>query len=441
MDAPHAVGKYSHTFFEERGYLFMLKALGKAALVLMITLAMLEVSAQAVWWGKDCVTLSERELCLLPYPILSQRHIEILAQQEEAEKAGTSYLRFEPDLGWSIRPDSEGTLGGTHYAANEIGVRADRSYSQMPLPGVDRIAVFGPSFAHADDVTLEHAWTYLMEHSKENLEVMNWGVPGYGTDQSYLRYRKEGADYNPHVVVIVYEEENLRRNVNRFRPFFHPKTGTPLTKPVYALIGQGISLIENPFRSIVEMRQVATGQPNHFLETVCPHDYFCVQDAYRVHPLDLLKSYRFVRTLLFEMSNPHGLPANTDWFVSYADPLQTETSHRIISMFVEESRQRGAVPVVVIFPYRGTLDLLAEGQAPMYADFAAGLEAEGIAVLDLAERFLVENVGSSDFTGYFAPGGHYNEVGNAVVSRAVLSFLCDLGALSDCDGVDVDMTR
>jgi hypothetical protein len=377
-----------------------------------------------VWWQSECLFVQDRALCLLPIPILTVEQRHILDVFEQREREGKNFDQFDAVLGWSIRPNSRVVEEGTPYESNDIGVRAERSYTPLPPPGVTRIAVFGPSFAHADDVALHDSWPYLLEHSRPNLEVMNWGVGGYGTDQSFLRYTLHGAAYAPRVVIIVYEEDNLRRNVNRYRPFVHPQTGLPLTKPVFILDGDGLRLLENPFRSLAALRHTALEEPSHFLDLVCPYDFFCVRERYQPLPLDGLFSYRMLRTLAFEMHFQGKLPYLTSWQDSYADPFQVEVTLRLLVLFAQTVRQNGGIPLVLVCAYRPTLEEYAAGNPPMYQELVEELRQKDIPVLDLAPEFVKANQGSYDFTGYFAPGGHYNEVGNQVVSRAVLNHLC-----------------
>ena len=86
----------------------------------------------------------------------------------------------------------------------------------------------------------------------------------------------------------------------------------------------------------------------------------------------------------------------THLFAAYTDQNQTETTRRLIQMFVEQVQRNGSIPLVVTFPF-----------------------FVGAASADELDRF-------------FAPGGHYSEVGNQVVSKAVLNYLCQEELLSDC---------
>ncbi len=404
----------------------------QASVVITITFALLEISTRLVWWQRDCLALQDRMICLLPAPILTDEQREILEIFEQREREGKNFDQFDPVLGWSIRPNSRTIENGTPYESNEIGVRAERSYALLPPPGVTRIAVFGPSFAHADDVALSDSWPYLLEQSRPDLEVMNWGVGGYGTDQSFLRYTTQGAAYAPHVVIIAYEEDNIRRNVNRYRPFVHAQTGMPLTKPVFIPKSDGLQLLENPFRSLAALRDAALKNPSYFLDIVCPHDLFCVRERYQPLPLDSLFTYRLLRTLVFEMHYQGKLPYLSTWRDSYADPFQVEVTLRLLTEFAQTVRENGSIPLVLMFAYRPTFEEYAAGSPPMYQDLIDQLLQRDIPVLDLTPEFVAANHESRDFTGYFAPGGHYNEAGNQVVSNAVLAYLCRENILTGC---------
>jgi hypothetical protein len=409
----------------------MFKLIAKLGAVVLITLILLEAAAQLVWWRRDCMSVAGKDLCLLPYPLLSRDQLSSLQDLEQVEGR---YYQFDSLLGWSIKPKSRISEDGHLYASNDIGVRALRHYDEVAPPGVTRLAVFGPSFAHGSEVSNQDTWTYQMERSHSNLEVMNWGVDGYGTDQAFLRYESQGTAYGPDVVIIVYEEENLRRNVNRYRPFYTDSTGIPLTKPVFILTGEDeLQVLDNPFPSVSALRQAALDNPNYFLDRVCPHDFFCVRERYQVSPFDVFKSYRFLRTLAFEVTHSGTLPDfSTPLLAAYKDQVQTETTLRLIKLFATTVQHNGALPVVVTFPRRGTVEHYSAGEMPIYYEGVDQLKADGIHAFDLTPSLVSANGGSNDFSRLFAPGGHYSELGNQVVSAAILGYLCQESILSEC---------
>jgi hypothetical protein len=403
----------------------------KIVLLFLITLVLLEAVSYAVWWGGDCRTLSGKEVCLLPRPILLDSQIADLNRLIDDQE---TYYQFDPLLGWSIRPNRSVENEGVTYTSNAIGIRALRSYSPRPPSGVTRVAAFGPSFTHADEVADDATWTYLLEQARPDLEVMNWGVNGYGTDQAFLRYKAQGTAYAPDIVLIGYEEENLRRNVNRFRPFYSGGTDLPLTKPAFVLDGAGLELLPNPFDGADKLRDAVLHDPNHFLDTVCPADYYCLKPRYQQFALDRLRSFRVLRTLIFEIQYSNEMRGySAPLLESYQDRSQWELADRLLHTFVEEVRRNGAVPVIVVFPRQGTVERYAEGEPPYYRAGVLYFRAEGIYVLDLADYFVAARREEGVELGtLFGPHGHYNEAGNRLVSQAVLSYLCQQEILAGC---------
>jgi hypothetical protein len=49
--------------------------------------------------------------------------------------------------------------------------------------------------------------------------------------RAYLRYHQEGKRFRPHVVLIGFMSENIRRAVTVYRPFYQPESRAPLAKP------------------------------------------------------------------------------------------------------------------------------------------------------------------------------------------------------------------
>src|SRR5439155_12092273 len=84
---------------------------------------------------------------------------------------------------------------------------------------VVRIAAFGDSFTHCDGVANSFTWEYLLERLNPALEVLNFGVGGYGTDQALLRYELEGMAFHPHIAILGFLPENIHRVVSVFRSF------------------------------------------------------------------------------------------------------------------------------------------------------------------------------------------------------------------------------
>ena len=100
------------------------------------------------------------------------------------------------------------------FRANAGGFRANRNYALEPSYGITRIATFGNSFTHCTRVSNENTWQNFMEAFCPRLEVINFEVAAYGTNQTYLRFRRDRIKYQPHIVLIGLMLENINRNVS-----------------------------------------------------------------------------------------------------------------------------------------------------------------------------------------------------------------------------------
>ena len=69
--------------------------------------------------------------------------------------------------------------------------------------GKTRIALVGDSFTFGEDVTYEETWGYFLEKELgSQFQVLNFGVAGYGVDQSFLRYEKDVRKWKPKIVIF-----------------------------------------------------------------------------------------------------------------------------------------------------------------------------------------------------------------------------------------------
>jgi hypothetical protein len=87
------------------------------------------------------------------------------------------------------RPDT-GTPHEIEY--NNIGLRQPRDVTQKDLQGLTTIAFMGDSYTENTGLPTYAVFTellnYLINIDGKRYEVLNFGVDGYGTDQSYLYY-------------------------------------------------------------------------------------------------------------------------------------------------------------------------------------------------------------------------------------------------------------
>jgi hypothetical protein len=146
------------------------------------------------------------------------------------------FYRTDYYLGVSLRPGARGWFtseGKAYIRINSQGFR-DQEHEKAKAAGVFRVAVIGDSFAEALDVPIEDTFWTVMQRQlagcralpAKKVEVLNFGVSGYGTGQELIMLRRRVWDYSPDVVVLAFTIGNDIRNNSRvlepekLRPFF-----------------------------------------------------------------------------------------------------------------------------------------------------------------------------------------------------------------------------
>lgn len=122
------------------------------------------------------------------------------------EVTGYRYL-FDEELGWRNIPNWVASTAGKKLSINSKGLR-DREYPYAKPPGVKRILVLGDSYTWGYGVEDDAIFTEVLERrlAKDgaNWEVLNSGVSGWGTDQEYLWFKREGVKYQPDLVIVAF---------------------------------------------------------------------------------------------------------------------------------------------------------------------------------------------------------------------------------------------
>jgi len=134
---------------------------------------------------------------------------------------GYSYPEFyrrDDVVGVALLPNAAGWYrreGEAYIRINSDGLR-DREHLLAKAPGTFRIALLGDSYCEALPVQLEDAfWSILQKGLQEcrfagdkNIEVINFGVSGYGTAQELLTLREKVWKYSPDLILLAVTTNN-----------------------------------------------------------------------------------------------------------------------------------------------------------------------------------------------------------------------------------------
>ena len=162
------------------------------------------------------------------------------------------FTQYHPIIGYTFIPNVRVRVpherGACTVQTNSDGLRASRDYSYRKPPAVFRILLFGDSFTAGDGVNNDERFGDLLEKSLPDAEVINFGLPGSGTDQQYLLYEQKGCRYECDLLLVCPLVENIRRNMAMFRPSVERISSEVfwVPKPMYELENGGLKLYNVP---------------------------------------------------------------------------------------------------------------------------------------------------------------------------------------------------
>lgn len=327
------------------------------------------------------------------------------SERELAERReGGGYTVFDAELGWCVRRSYEGPEGKVHLDA--AGRRTRRAYADPLASGVRRWVAVGESFTFCEEVADDEAWPARIEDAEGDLELWNYGVGGYGTDQALLRLSRDVRGPVDGVLVGLMSE-NIGRNVNRYRPLWYPGA-QPAAKPRYVLGAGGLELVAQPFASRAEF--VGAVRDGSVLARLAEHEFW--DDGLPPGFLAWSGLARFVSARLAYRART---PARM-WRDEDGEPFTTTVA--LLGAFRGVARGLGTERVVVvIFPTRADLGAALAGAPRPWAGLVERLPALGLAHVDCTDALLAEARSTGVDSLYLE--SHFSPRANALVAEAV----------------------
>ena len=137
-----------------------------------------------------------------------------------------AFYRFDPKLGWANESNSEGIYKRREFEyavkINSYGMRY-RNFPKDRNPGIYRVAVLGDSYTWGIGVSDAERFTEKVEDlARHRIEMLNFGVAGYGPIQYYLSL-DEIIEYKPDMVLIAFCLGNDFADNVLWRRYGYPK--------------------------------------------------------------------------------------------------------------------------------------------------------------------------------------------------------------------------
>lgn len=123
------------------------------------------------------------------------------------------HTRYDPLLGWSSEPGRivEQAYGpGAPIRINSLGFRGEE-IEPAGREGRVRMVCSGDSFTFGQGVGNGQDWCHGLSRLHDGVEAVNMGQPGYGVDQAYLWYVRDGLPLEPDVHVFAFVTGDFTR--------------------------------------------------------------------------------------------------------------------------------------------------------------------------------------------------------------------------------------
>lgn len=371
------------------------------------------------------VLIALEALCFATYLAIRAKYFDVPPDREtfvSQVRAQYEAPNFDESTGWIPPKDS-------------INADGSRISPDSSVVGVPCLSMYGDSFVFGSEVSDEHSWGNQIA-KRLRCRVSNYGVPAYGTDQAYLRFRHNDLDQSPQVILNV-SAENLIRNVNQNRNFLLTLARVGPFKPVFYFDDRDQLQLEPVPRLDAGSYDAFVANPRLLLK----HDYFVpglhpygklrAGFPYSVNVLGALADKRLKDSLFstFLVRSP--------WWHDFSDPSHPSRAfaitEAIVDQFVELATKRGKRPIVSFQPWSRDFPARFETGKWIYSDLYARCQSKGYDCFD-AGAAMVAKLGASELQSvqgicrHFCSnpkylGGHYNERGNAVLAEVTIDYL------------------
>ena len=295
------------------------------------------------------------------------------------------FCRFDHELGWAPLENVTYAEKGVLVHQNQFGLRAPDDIELKNTSGRKRVLVLGDSYVWGFGATQEELLTARQVYRTDD-ELINGGVSGYGTDQEYLFYLREGQKFEVDEVVLAFTLYNDVANNLKPKQYSYLKP--------YFTLNAGQLVLHN----------------DHVRDTIGKRFGRALRRKCRVYDLCNDGVHALIKTL-------HKQPSDTDVVVSDADRKGIELTLAILKKLKEAVEARHAKLLVVFIPYKPRVEQHLPGNHPFAPLLAEGLTRIGISYREPYPEFLKSAIAGVD---PFIPGDpHFNAAGHALFAKFV----------------------
>ena len=320
---------------------------------------------------------------------------------------------WDDELGWPSPRDAVAP------PRDRTGAKYNPDFSQSNYPCA---SVYGASFVWGEDVPLADGWVEQLSR-KLGCWVANYGVPGYGTDQAYVRFQRMKQDQAP-VTMLGFSPEHIMLNVNQYRGFMGYGPSPTGIKGRFILDGEGrLEWIHRPRISEKEFVEFLRDPAN-----LLPHEYLLPDTPDGPVTLRFPYTLTVARVALMPRLRVRftGRPSWADFYRAGHRSGGLALTAAIVEAFVREAERRDKRALIVVLPGASNFRAEAKFGQPEYAPLIAALAAKNIDVFDPSPALLTALGQRSYCELYTAPAdceGHFGIEGSRIVADVIMAEL------------------
>ncbi|MCS6305635.1 MAG: SGNH/GDSL hydrolase family protein [Nitrospira sp.] len=321
-----------------------------------------------------------------------------------------AYLQYDDYLGWSIGPNRRSVDG--MYLSSAEGVRSPTvNMSMLTQEAKGRIALIGDSFTFGEEVKFEETWGYfLQQYVGGERQVLNYGVPGYGLDQAYLRYLRDVRPLHPDIMVIGLISHDIERTMTVYNFISFPEWEFPFAKPRFSSSNGDLAIVNSPIPSPEAITKWSSIDQLPFLE----YDRGYYESEWDSTKLDCSYLFRFLTSKF---------PRWPIRSAEVSDRAQIALNSEILLKLISVAREDGTLPVVVYFPTHGTFVRMSSEMVTQGEELAIEvLEHSHVVYSDLTSCLMQVH----DSERFVPSKRHYSPEANMYVAKCIAEDIADM---------------
>ena len=312
--------------------------------------------------------------------------------------AERQHTQYDSDLGWVNIPDMDipDMYGpGISLRTNSQGFRNDYNFDESTPVGKKRIICSGDSFTLGYGVDNDHTWCQQLTALDPRIETVNMAQGGYGVDQAYLWYMRDGTKIKHDIQILAFITDDFyRMQRSQFLGY---------SKPVLATENGALVIRNTPVPKTSYIFSSITSMKEHFSK---------------------LRTFELISRMMRKINVT---PDNTTQQKFKRRNEETrDTLIKIFQALNKSNIENNSKLVLVYLPTKYELDGIASPEEWMEF-IGRTARSYNIPVIDIMKEFQSMDqdeaaklfIQSGELLKYPGAAGHLNDAGNEMVAKII----------------------